>query len=57
MCAAEEQEGDVHGEAWRALGATDSPFNQLPRLPELVRRDAYGPLDLLLALAGHLVKV
>jgi len=41
-------------EAWSALGMPCSPFSELPALPELVRKDLYSSLDLLLALAGHL---
>eukprot|EP00983_Pelagomonas_calceolata_P098538 1158363-Pelagomonas_calceolata.AAC.4 len=41
-------------EAWSALGMPSSPFHELPDLPELVRKDLYTSLDLLLALAGHL---
>ncbi|KAJ9506421.1 hypothetical protein QJQ45_004919 [Haematococcus lacustris] len=50
----EAEERGVEGAAWQALGLPDSPLLLLPELPELVRKDVLGSLDLLLALAGHL---
>jgi hypothetical protein len=54
-CTAED--AGAEGELWQALGMPNSPFEVLPELPDLIRRDLYGPLDLLLALAGHLARV
>lgn len=54
-CAAED--AGAEGELWQALGMPNSPFESLPELPDLIRRDLFGPLDLLLALAGHLARV
>jgi hypothetical protein len=54
-CIAEDT--GAEGELWQALGMPGSPFESLPELPDLIRRDLFGPLDLLLALAGHLARV
>ena len=44
-------------DACAALGMPGSPFAELPALPELIRKDVYTPLDLLLVLAGHVPTV
>ena len=32
-------------------------LEDLPQVPDLIRKDLYSPLDLLLALAGHIARV
>lgn len=55
--AAEEQGSE--SQPWQALGMSHSPLldyaqTALTSIPELLRKDVWGPLDVLLALAGHL---